>query len=251
MSAKMGFTAGLAVGLLAGSRAGRGLYDRSAAAATSVVNDPRVRRGASSALHKAGSAGSAVAGAAARKVRHHGETDGEASESEGGDGAAGGRGTSKGKGKEKGKAGRRMGMGMKAGKQARQERRGRRDAGGDRQSAEHARAMGRADGFRALREGIAGMKHHSRHGEGMDGHGKGMAGTEEGMAGRGKGTAGTGEGMAGREGMSGSEGMNGYGAGGGAGHAHHAGMSAPSVQARPKEWMDGDARQDGERPGEG
>lgn len=73
MGAKLGFTAGLAVGLLAGSRAGRGLYDRTAAAATSVVHDPRVRRGASTALHKAGDAGSTVAGAAARKVHHHGD----------------------------------------------------------------------------------------------------------------------------------------------------------------------------------
>ena len=73
MSAKLGFTAGLAVGLLAGSRAGRGLYDRSAAAASAVVQDPRVRRGASSALHRVGSTGSTVAGAAARKITHRGD----------------------------------------------------------------------------------------------------------------------------------------------------------------------------------
>ena len=73
MSAKLGFAAGLAVGLLAGSRAGRGLYDRSASAASAVVHDPRVRSGATSALHKAGSAGSSVAGSAARKVKGRGK----------------------------------------------------------------------------------------------------------------------------------------------------------------------------------
>jgi hypothetical protein len=82
VSAKLGFAAGLAVGLLAGSRAGRGLYDRSVSAANSVVHDPRVRNGATSALHKAGDAGSSVAGAAARKVKSRGksEADGDGAE---------------------------------------------------------------------------------------------------------------------------------------------------------------------------
>ncbi|HTJ72508.1 MAG TPA: hypothetical protein VL551_33530 [Actinospica sp.] len=86
MSAKLGFAAGLAVGLLAGSRAGRGLYDKSAAAASAVVRDPRVRSGASTALHKAGSAGSSVAGAAARKVKNRGTSDGDGDGAEGSEG---------------------------------------------------------------------------------------------------------------------------------------------------------------------
>ena len=83
MSAKLGFAAGLAVGVLAGSRAGRGIYDRSAAAASAVVHDPRVRSGASSALHRAGSAGSTVAGAAVRKVTGKGKADAEGKAEEG------------------------------------------------------------------------------------------------------------------------------------------------------------------------
>ena len=88
MSAKLGFAAGLAVGVLAGSRAGRGIYDRSAAAASAVVHDPRVRSGASSALHRAGSAGSTVAGAAARKVTGKGKGKGQDGE-KGAEGAGG------------------------------------------------------------------------------------------------------------------------------------------------------------------
>ena len=89
MSAKFGFAAGLAVGVLAGSRAGRGLYDRSAAAASAVVHDPRVRSGASTALHRAGSAGSTVAGAAARKVTGRGKKTGAEGEDAGrGDGTS-------------------------------------------------------------------------------------------------------------------------------------------------------------------
>jgi hypothetical protein len=127
VSGKLGFTTGLAVGLLAGSRAGRGLYDRSAAAATAVVNDPRVRRGASTALHKAGSAGSSVAGAAARKVKHRNDS---------GDGDT--------------KAGAAAGTGA--------------DAGAVSDGECHS------GGFRALREGIAGIGHHIGH---HDGHQRG------------------------------------------------------------------------------
>ena len=92
MSVKLGFAAGLMVGVLAGSRAGRGLYDRSAAAATAVVHDPRVRSGASAALHRAGSAGSTVAGAAARKVRNRGKAAGEEDEQVDGAEKDGGKG---------------------------------------------------------------------------------------------------------------------------------------------------------------
>jgi len=92
VSAKLGFAAGLAVGLLAGSRAGRGLYDRSASAASAVVHDPRVRSGATSALHKAGSAGSSVAGSAARKVKGRGKADAEREEGETSEGVEGGEG---------------------------------------------------------------------------------------------------------------------------------------------------------------
>jgi hypothetical protein len=86
VSAKLGFAAGLAVGLLVGSRAGRGLYDRSVATASAVVHDPRVRSGATSAVHKAGSAGSSVAGAAARKVKNRGKSDGDGDAADGNDG---------------------------------------------------------------------------------------------------------------------------------------------------------------------
>ncbi|WP_034264946.1 hypothetical protein [Actinospica robiniae] len=68
-SGKVGFTAGLCVGLLVGSRAGRGLYDKSAATANSLMHDPRVRQGATTAAQKAGEAGTIMAGAAARQVK--------------------------------------------------------------------------------------------------------------------------------------------------------------------------------------
>lgn len=91
MSAKLGFAAGLAVGLLVGSRAGRGLYDRSVATASAVVHDPRVRSGATSVVHKAGSAGSSAAGAAARKVKNRGKSGGEGDAADGSDGSDGER----------------------------------------------------------------------------------------------------------------------------------------------------------------
>jgi len=68
-SGKVGFAAGLCVGLLVGSRSGRGLYDKSAATANSLMHDPRVRRGATTAAQRAGDAGTAMAGAAARQVK--------------------------------------------------------------------------------------------------------------------------------------------------------------------------------------
>jgi hypothetical protein len=105
VSAKLGFTAGLAIGLLAGSRAGRGLYDRSAATAQAVVNDPRVRRGASTVLHKAGAAGSSVAGAASRKVTQRGR--GEANEQDGDDGRGDGAADAAAGGDERGRGGDR------------------------------------------------------------------------------------------------------------------------------------------------
>lgn len=92
MSARLGFAAGLAVGLLAGSRAGRGLYDRSASAASAVVHDPRVRSGATSVLHKAGSAGSSVAGSAARKVKARSKAGAEGEASDGSERAEGAEG---------------------------------------------------------------------------------------------------------------------------------------------------------------
>lgn len=112
MSAKLGFAAGLAVGVLAGSRAGRGLYDKSAAAASAVVHDPRVRSGASSALHRAGSAGSTVAGAAARKVTGKGKGPKEEGEGEGEGGGEGGSRTGAGSGGD----GDRSGVGEFAGR---------------------------------------------------------------------------------------------------------------------------------------
>ena len=68
-SGKVGFAAGLCVGLLVGSRSGRGLYDKSAATANSLMHDPRVRRGATTAAQRAGEAGTMMAGAAARQVK--------------------------------------------------------------------------------------------------------------------------------------------------------------------------------------
>jgi hypothetical protein len=121
-----------------------------------VVNDPRVRRGANTALHKASDAGSSVAGAAARKVKQR-KQDKEASADAGGEGhgdAADGahagrlngwhwRHASPGEdaaGSHHGHTWQRHGPG----------------AGG------HGREQG-GGGFRALREGIAGITHH--HGD--------------------------------------------------------------------------------------
>lgn len=190
VGAKLGFTAGLTVGLLAGSRAGRGLYDRSAAAATAVVHDPRVRRGASTALHKAGSASASVAGAAARKVKHRGDGDGDEAEADGGEGVNG-----------KGVNGN-----------------GGNSAGGG--------------GFRALREGIAGMAHHRDH----DGHEHGRhergrhehSRHEDGHEHRGLWHRHNGHSPQGAR----LNGSGGYGANGSGG----AFPSAPSVQTKPSVW---------------
>jgi len=157
---KLGFTTGLAVGLLAGSRAGRGLYDKSAATATAVVNDPRVRQGATTALHKAGDAGSSVAGAAARKIKQR-KQDKEASAEAGGE--------------ENGDAGDGAHAGRLNGWHWRHTSHGedastghhahgwQRHGPGARGLGGHARDQGAGGGFRALREGIAGITHH--HGD--------------------------------------------------------------------------------------
>lgn len=115
MSAKLGFAAGLAVGLLAGSRAGRGLYDRSTAAASAVVNDPRVRSGASSVLNKAKTEGSSMAGAAVRKVKNRGKSEADA-EAESAEGSEGERGAAALRGRTKRLMGgaRKRGHGVRA-----------------------------------------------------------------------------------------------------------------------------------------
>ena len=178
MSAKLGFAAGLAVGVLAGSRAGRGLYDRSAAAASAVVHDRRVRSGASAALHRAGSAGSTVAGAAARKVTGKGRVEKKGEEGSGG----GGEGD--------------MGRG-----------RGRSGGGRGRIGESVGGADGGVQSRVRMKRLMGGVRSH-RHGGG-DGDGEG------------------------------SGGARGHGGGRHWGHSalsnhSHVGVSAPSVQVRPK-----------------
>ena len=188
MSAKLGFAAGLAVGLLAGSRAGRGLYDRSASAASAAVHDPRVRGGATSVLHKAGSAGSSVAGSAARKVKGLGKTDAEGTgeTSEGVEGA-------EGNGEE------RDGAALRG--------RTKRLIGGARKRA---------------------------HGVRVNGHGAGAKGTGFGAGVKGAGVKGSGVKISRphlhRAGH-GEHSQNG---------ARHVGMSAPSVQPKPKDGDEGE-----------
>lgn len=149
--AKLGFTAGLVVGLLAGSRAGRGLYDRTAATASTVVNDPRVRRAASTALHRAGSAGSSVAGAASRKVAHRGR--GEADEHDGDEGRD--DGTADG-------AGSRNGRGLAGARRRDAAHHGRAVAG---HSGDGGGRRGRGLGLGRVRERGHGVTHF-RHGSG-------------------------------------------------------------------------------------
>jgi hypothetical protein len=183
VSAKLGFAAGLAVGLLAGSRAGRGLYDRSASAASAVVHDPRVRGGATSVLHKAGSAGSSVAGSAARKVKGRGTTNAEGAgeTSEGVEGA-------------EGKDEERDGAALRG--------RTKRLIGGARKRAHGVRVNGHGAGFGT------GMK-----GAGVKGTGVKIARPHLHRAGHGE------------------QSQN---------EAPHVGMSAPSVQPKPKESDEGE-----------
>jgi hypothetical protein len=212
MSAKLGFAAGLAVGVLAGSRAGRGIYDRSAAAASAVVHDPRVRSGASAALHRAGSAGSTVAGAAARKVTGRGagdadtDAEGDGSGESGGGGDAGKRGRS-GRGRKSGRAGGSSGgrLGGIAGRGRGRGRIGESVAGESR--VEHRVRMKR----------LMGAARSHRHGEG--------AGVADGAEDSGYAQAGVdGRGRA----FSRHWNHSGF-----SNHSH-VGVSAPSVQAKPK-----------------
>ena len=185
MSAKLGFAAGLAVGVLAGSRAGRGLYDRSAAAASAVVHDQRVRSGASAALHRAGSAGSTVAGAAARKVTGTGRVEKKGEEGSGsGSGGDGGSGSGSGRGRGGGRG--RIGE----------------SAGGSDAGVESRVRMKRLMG---------GVRSH-RHGGG-DGDGEGSGARGHGFGRHWSHSA-----------LSNHSQVN---------HSH-AGVSAPSVQVRPK-----------------
>ena len=216
MSAKLGFAAGLAVGVLAGSRAGRGIYDRSAAAASAVVHDPRVRSGASAALHRAGSAGSTVAGAAARKVtgRGAGDADSDVDAEGGGSGESGGGG-------DAGKPGR-SGRGRKSGRGGGIAGRGR----GRGRMGESVAGESRVEHRVRMKRLMGGVRSH-RHGVGV---------------GVGAGDGATGAGDAG----SAQAGADGWGRAfsrhwnhSGVSNHSHAGVSAPSVQAKPKGGAEG------------
>jgi hypothetical protein len=221
VSAKLGFTAGLAVGLLAGSRAGRGLYDRSAAAASTVVHDPRVRQGASTAVHRIGSAGSTVAGAAARKITHRGDGRRDAN------GAADG---SSGSGAE----GERAGTGSS----------GDADEGSEVHRT-HRFSMASVhgpDGFHGFTgfhgfNGFHGMSGSGASGWGRrgsaNGNGHGLGTGDSGTTGT-SGMSGTSRAVGGGEkGELGDKGQH-SGVMSGFRSRHHA-VSAPSVQAKPKE----------------
>ena len=220
MSAKLGFAAGLAVGVLAGSRAGRGIYDRSAAAASAVVHDPRVRSGASSALHRAGSAGSTVAGAAARKVTGKGKGNGQDGEKSA-EGAGG-----EGKEGERGKA-RRGSVGGNRGR-GRIGEMGEVGAAGSRSGSDSGSGSGesRIENRVRMKRLMGGVRGHRR---------------------------GAGAGGAGGDGAYGHVGAGGW-VSGARGHvfsrhsengSHHSrsGVSAPSVQPKPKGEGGGEAQQ--------
>lgn len=224
MSGKLGFTAGLAVGLLAGSRAGRGLYDRSAATASSVVNDPRVRRGASTALHKAGCAGSSVAGAASRKVTQRvrgeaGEHDGDGGDGRD-DGTSDGAGSRDGRGRGgdslRGAAHHGRGLAGHSADGGGWRRRGRgRGREGARDAAHLGQRAGETDGGGRV-DGFAHRAWHHRHeevdgmtpgaGQAADGH-PGISAPSAQEAGRGRGRGrGRVAGGAGKSGKSGADG---------------------------------------------
>lgn len=159
-SGKVGFAAGLCVGLLAGSRAGRGLYDRSAATASALMHDPRVRQGATTAAHRAGEAGSAVANAAARQVKRVRGSDEDEDERDTRDASMTG-----------------AGMGMRSRKHSRDEAKaaaraaGARDASSGMGTAQQAGATSSARG--KSMSGDEATAGHGHHGHGHHGHGHG------------------------------------------------------------------------------
>jgi hypothetical protein len=73
MMAKISFVSGFALGLLAGSKIGPGLYGRVSSAASSLATNPRVRQRASTAGDKAAHAAKAAGSTAAQQVKHAGE----------------------------------------------------------------------------------------------------------------------------------------------------------------------------------
>lgn len=73
MKTKISFVSGIMIGLLAGSRIGPELYRRVASAASSLVADPRVRKGATSAGDRAAHVAKSAGTSAAHQVKHAGE----------------------------------------------------------------------------------------------------------------------------------------------------------------------------------
>jgi hypothetical protein len=73
MKAKISFVSGIALGMLAGSKIGPGLYTRVASAVSSLAADPRVRRGATSAGDRAAHVAKAAGTSAAQQVKHASE----------------------------------------------------------------------------------------------------------------------------------------------------------------------------------
>jgi hypothetical protein len=70
MKIRAAFVIGAVIGLLAGSRIGPELYKRVASAAASLAENPKVRRGASSAGDRAASVAKAAGSSAANQVKH-------------------------------------------------------------------------------------------------------------------------------------------------------------------------------------
>jgi len=161
-SGKVGFAAGLCVGLLVGSRSGRGLYDKSAATASALMHDPRVRQGATTAAHRAGEAGSAAVGVAARQVKRVRGSDEDEDERDTRDASMTG-----------------SGMGMRSGKSSDEARAAARAAGArDASSGMDSRHAAPAASTSSARgKGMANGEpmggHERSHGHGHHGHGHG------------------------------------------------------------------------------
>jgi hypothetical protein len=98
MKGKIYFAAGAVVGLLTGSRLGRGLYDRAAKSAGAVAGNETLRQGVASAGEKAVDAAKSAGGGVSHKVseirqhvadKHAGEDEDEREQAEEGDGVVG------------------------------------------------------------------------------------------------------------------------------------------------------------------
>jgi hypothetical protein len=74
MKGKAGFIGGTVVGLLVGSRIGRGLYDRVAGGTAALAKNPRVRRSAGTAGGKAAETAKNLSAGAAEQAKQVGNT---------------------------------------------------------------------------------------------------------------------------------------------------------------------------------